>query len=75
MAEDSRIIGHSKIAAERGLIRTRRLDSPFRPRQIAFLLTAWGRIGRLDRFDEQRIVAFIEAYRGRDSINHPHHVE
>jgi hypothetical protein len=28
--------------------------------------TAWGRIDRLDEYDEERIVAFIDAYRGLD---------
>ena len=32
-------------------------------------LTAWGRIDKLDRFEEDRIVAFIDAYAGAD-----HHV-
>ncbi|GAB4518883.1 MAG: hypothetical protein Kow0047_30300 [Anaerolineae bacterium] len=31
----------------------------------AIALTAWGRIDKLDRFDEDRIVAFIEAWRNR----------
>jgi hypothetical protein len=38
------------------------------PRQnadAAIALTAWGRIDKLDDFDEQRIVAFIRAWRDR----------
>ena len=29
-------------------------------------LTAWGRIDSFDEFDEERIVAFIDAYAGSD---------
>ncbi len=38
------------------------------PRQnadAAIALTAWGRIDKLDRFDEKRIVAFVNAWRDR----------
>jgi hypothetical protein len=38
------------------------------PRQNAdatIALTAWGRIEKLDRFDEKRIVAFVNAWRDR----------
>jgi hypothetical protein len=28
-------------------------------------LTAWGRIDRLDRFDEARVIEFVEQLRGR----------
>lgn len=40
---------------------------PGMDRRIA--LTAWGRIGKFDEFDEQRIIRFIKAYKGID-----HHV-
>jgi hypothetical protein len=30
-------------------------------------LTAWRRLDTLETFDEQRIVNFIEAYKGRDN--------
>jgi hypothetical protein len=40
---------------------------PLMDRRIA--LTAWERIDLLDEFDEKRIVAFVEAYHGKD--HHP----
>ncbi len=43
--------------------------APYSTMDGRIALTAWGRIDTLQDFDEQRIVRFIEAYRGID-----HHV-
>lgn len=43
--------------------------APYPTIETRIALTAWGRIDTLDEVDEQRIVRFIEAYRGID-----HHV-
>lgn len=40
--------------------------APYPDMESRIALTAWGRIDRLNDFDENRIVAFIEAYRGID---------
>ncbi|MFQ5691476.1 MAG: DUF3105 domain-containing protein [Nitrospinota bacterium] len=45
---------------------TRVIAAPYPGMKPLIALTAWGRIDRLDAFDEKRIVAFIEAYRGID---------
>ncbi|HEY8453944.1 MAG TPA: DUF3105 domain-containing protein [Natronosporangium sp.] len=39
--------------------------APYPPLPEGIALTAWGRIDLLDEFDEGRIVAFVEALRGR----------
>lgn len=43
--------------------------APYPDMDSRIALTAWGRIDRLETFDEERIVAFISAYAGID-----HHV-
>lgn len=43
--------------------------SPYPGMDARIALTAWGRIDKLDEFDEARIVRFIEAYIGID--HHP----
>jgi hypothetical protein len=43
--------------------------APYPGMKTTIALTAWGRIDRLDSFDEARIVRFIEAYIGID--HHP----
>lgn len=43
--------------------------APYPKMDTRIALTAWGRIDTLDDVDEQRIVRFIEAYRGID--HHP----
>jgi hypothetical protein len=43
--------------------------APYPDMDSRIALTAWGRIDKLDRFDESRIVRFIDAYAGVD-----HHV-
>jgi hypothetical protein len=40
--------------------------APYPAMGSAIALTAWGRIDKLDDFDEERIVAFIDAYAGID---------
>ncbi|RKN79016.1 DUF3105 domain-containing protein [Paenibacillus ginsengarvi] len=45
------------------------LVNPYPDMTNPITLTAWGRIDRLDGFDENRIVAFIDAYKGID--HHP----
>jgi hypothetical protein len=47
--------------------RPRVLVAPYPDAQVGarIALTAWGRIDTFDEFDEQRIVAFIEAYRNK----------
>jgi Protein of unknown function (DUF3105) len=40
--------------------------APYPHMDTRIALTAWGRIDTLETFDEQRIVRFIEAYRGID---------
>jgi hypothetical protein len=40
--------------------------APYPGMKTRVALTAWGRIGTLEEFDEKRIVRFIEAYRGID---------
>ncbi|GAA3403539.1 DUF3105 domain-containing protein [Paenibacillus hodogayensis] len=45
------------------------LVNPYKEMPNAITLTAWGRIDRLDAFDEKRIVDFIKAYKGID--HHP----
>jgi hypothetical protein len=40
-------------------------------RDAAIALTAWQRIDLLDEYDEQRVTAFIEAWRGRAPENAP----
>ena len=40
-------------------------------RDAAIALTAWQRIDLLDEYDEQRVTAFIEAWRGRAPENVP----
>lgn len=42
------------------------IAAPYPKMKPLIALTAWGRIDRLDAFDEKRIVRFIEAYRGTD---------
>ncbi len=42
---------------------------PYEGMDAPIVLTAWGRIDKLDEFDEERIRAFIDAYQGID-----HHV-
>ena len=39
--------------------------APYPPLTAGIALTAWGRIHLLDRYDERRITAFVEALRGR----------
>jgi len=43
--------------------------APFPDMDSLIALTAWTRIAKLDRFDEERIERFIKSYRGID-----HHV-
>ena len=43
--------------------------APYPTMDSRIALTAWGRIDTLDEVDAQRIVRFIEAYRGID--HHP----
>jgi hypothetical protein len=43
--------------------------APYPDMDSTIALTAWGRIDKFDQFDEERIVAFIDAYAGQD-----HHV-
>ncbi|MEF3306057.1 DUF3105 domain-containing protein [Paenibacillus sp. GYB003] len=45
------------------------LVNPYPDMPNPITLTAWGRIDRLDAFDEKRIVDFIQAYKGID--HHP----
>lgn len=45
------------------------LVNPYPDMPNAITLTAWGRIDRLDTFDEKRITDFIQAYKGID--HHP----
>ncbi|MFQ5894242.1 MAG: DUF3105 domain-containing protein [Nitrospinota bacterium] len=45
------------------------IAAPYPGMKPLIALTAWGRIDRLDAFDEARIVRFIEAFRGID--HHP----
>ena len=45
---------------------TQVLAAPAPTMKPLIALTAWTRIDRLDKFDEKRIVKFIEAYRGKD---------
>jgi hypothetical protein len=40
--------------------------SPYPGMKSRIALTAWGRIDELDEFDEQRVVRFIETFRGID---------
>ncbi len=40
--------------------------APYAGMENRIASTAWGRIDRLDDFNEERIVAFIDAYRGLD---------
>ncbi len=40
--------------------------APYPEMESRIVLTAWGRIDRLEVFDEERIIDFIEAYRGID---------
>ncbi len=40
--------------------------APYPGMENRIAATAWGRIDRLDEFDEERLVAFIDAYRGLD---------
>jgi hypothetical protein len=40
--------------------------APYPAMESRVALTAWGRIDRLDAFDEKRITAFIDTYRGID---------
>ncbi len=40
--------------------------APYPDMETRIALTAWGRIDAFDEFDEDRIVQFIEAYRGID---------
>ena len=40
--------------------------APYPNTDSRIALTAWGRIDKLDAFDEQRIVSFIDAYAGVD---------
>lgn len=42
------------------------LLNPFPEMKDKIVLTAWGRIDRLDEFDANRIASFIEAFRGID---------
>ncbi len=44
--------------------------APYPGMGITIALTAWGRIDRLDEYDEDRIKRFVEAYAGID--HHPH---
>jgi Protein of unknown function (DUF3105) len=39
--------------------------APYPKLDTGIALTAWGRIDRLDRYDEKRIAAFVERLRGR----------
>ena len=43
--------------------------APYPDMEARIALTAWGRIDTMDAFDQQRILKFIRAHRGRD-----HHV-
>ena len=40
--------------------------APYPDMEARIALTAWNRIDRFEAFDEARVVAFIEAYRGMD---------
>jgi hypothetical protein len=40
--------------------------TPYPEMENSITLTAWGRIDRLEAFDEKRIVKFIDAYKGID---------
>ena len=40
--------------------------APYPEMESRIALTAWGRIYRLEDFDEERIISFIDAYRGID---------
>ncbi|MDP6085234.1 MAG: DUF3105 domain-containing protein [Nitrospinota bacterium] len=42
------------------------IAAPYPKMKPLIALTAWTRIDRLDKFDEKRIVRFIEAYKGID---------
>jgi hypothetical protein len=46
------------------------LLAPYPGMDTQIALTAWNRVDRLDGFDEERIVRFIQAFRGAD-----HHVQ
>ena len=48
---------------------TQLILAPYPGMDTRIALTAWSRIDKLDQFDENRIVRFIEAYRGID--HHP----
>ncbi len=48
---------------------TQVIAAPYPKMKPLIALTAWTRIDRLDKFDQKRIVRFIEAYKGID-----HHV-
>jgi hypothetical protein len=39
--------------------------APYPPLERGIALTAWGRVDLLDRYDEDRVIAFVEALRGR----------
>jgi hypothetical protein len=41
--------------------------APYPDMEARIALTAWRRLDTLETFDEQRIVNFIEAYKGRDN--------
>lgn len=57
-----------EVAALTGVARRHGTDvvlSPYPPLAGGIALTAWGRIDRLDRYDERRVIGFVEAMRGR----------
>ena len=45
---------------------TQVIAAPYPKMKPLIALTAWTRIDRLNKFDEKRIVRFIEAYKGID---------
>lgn len=47
----------------------RLLLAPYPDMDATIALTAWNRIDKMEKFDRERIIEFIKAYRGRD-----HHV-
>ncbi|MFS8521509.1 MAG: DUF3105 domain-containing protein, partial [Micromonosporaceae bacterium] len=68
------VIQYAPTTAEREVADLRRLArrygadvilAPYPPLTDGIALTAWGRLELLDTYDEERIVAFVEALRGR----------
>ncbi len=56
------------VAALAGIVRRydQAILAPYPLMEARIALTAWGRIATFDELEEERIVAFIEAYAGRD---------